>query len=168
MKSTDIIDPKTNKRGLSIQQMRLKHIAVTPLQKAVHQGTKVSLRKSMGDNEPDEFNITFSNFDDFLKSIDNADLFMKTLQAGSQTDISNLSGGQAVQKQSLEGDGGLSSERMKAVMPFVLEAILKGKLSGDLSSFKNYLMERGLSEREAVSLAKTIAVNSHKIVKLIF
>lgn len=167
MKSTDI-DPETKQKGMSVSKMRLKHIAVTPLQKAVHQGTKVTLRKSMSEEQEDEYNFTFSNMDDFLKSFDNAEIFLKTLQAGSVTDVANLSGGQAVQKQSLEGDRGLNSERMKAVLPFILEAILQGKLSGDFNSFKNYLLQRGLSEKESDSIAKTIAVNAHKIVKMIF
>ena len=167
MKSFDY-DPETRKRGMEISKMTLKHIAITPLQKAVHQGTTIQLRKSLDEGSTaEEFDFSFPSFSDFIKSMGSVDYFMKALEAGNATDISGLSGGQAVQRQSLEGDK-IDLKKIRSVMPFVVEGILKGQISGGYNSFKTYLIKRGLTEQEAGHLAKVVAINAHKIVKLIF
>ena len=92
----------------------------------------------------------------------------KALQAGSATDITGITGGQALQTQSLEGDVHklVSGEKkIKIALPFVLEGIKNGTLKGNYDSFKKSLVTKGLSKKEADGLIRLIARNSAKISK---
>lgn len=161
-------DADTQRVVNAISKIRIKHCAVTPLQKAVHQGTSITLRKSGDDNE---YDIAFPDFGEFMKSIENHGEFMKALEAGAQTDISAIRGGQAVQGQSLEGDEDhkrARKKKIKTVMPFVLDAIFKGFVKGRYSDYMEYLTSKGLAQDEADELIKIIALSSPEIIKLTF
>ena len=158
------IDPNTQSKLNTISKISLKHIAITPLQKAVHQGTSVRLRKS-ADSSPDEMDLIFSTFEDFVKSFEDGEYLQKALEAGAATDMVAMTGGQILQNQSLEGD---ALHRIKTVLPFIIEAIISGLVSGRYEDFVRYLTARGLSPEEADRCATLIATNSASIVKLIF
>lgn len=158
------VDESSNREVNTISKITLKHIAITLRQKAVHPGTSIRLLKSFGDN--DEFNLILSNFDDFMKSFSDKDFFMKTLTAGASTDISNISGGQALQNQSLEGNK-VSKNKIKNTLPFILDGIY-----GEYSNKKNtkdwtkYLTKRGFNPEEAMILIQLLVKNKAKIVEL--
>lgn len=161
LKSTDV-DPITKKKKNTISKISLAHIAVTPLQKAVHQGTSVTLRKSMDENDPD-IEIQFSGYDDFIKSFSDCEVLEKALQAGAETNVANISGGQAIQKQSLEG-----TKKIKVAMPFILSDIVNGIVKGKSEDYKLYLISRGFTASEADETIKLLAQNGASIVKLNF
>jgi hypothetical protein len=84
-------DNKTNSKLNRISKILLRHVAICPLQKAVNQDTSV-MRKS------DDGTLIFEDYNEFYKSM-NASVMT--------TDVSNMFGGQALQKQSLEGSDNL-------------------------------------------------------------
>jgi len=155
-------NPLNKSGGKNIMKVRLKHIAICPLQNAVHQGTMVTLKKSQSNEEIFQFN----NFNDLMKSLESDELLDKALQAGSATDISGMTGGQVLQPQSLEGDIAkqISNSKIKTVMPFVLESIKTGMLKGGYDAFKKGLTQKGLTKSEADKLIRLIARNSVNIV----
>ena len=160
-------DPMNKSGGNNINKVNLKHIAVCPLQNAVHPGTAVMLRKSLSNDEEETF--SFNNFNDLMKSLDNEDLLEKALSAGSATAIGDMSGGQVLQGQSLEGSikKQIPNIKIKAVMPFVLESIANGTLKGGYDTFKSRLGKKGLTKSESEKLIRLIASNGHKIVSAI-
>lgn len=161
-------DEDTHRVVNAISKIRIKHCAITPLQKAVHQGTSITLRKS---GEAEEYDIAFPDFGEFIKSIENQEEFMKALEAGAATDIASIKGGQAIQGQSLEGDDEhkkAKRKKIKAVMPFMLDAIFKGFVKGNYTSYMEYLTGKGLEKDEADELIRLIALSSPDIVKLTF
>jgi hypothetical protein len=153
-------DHNTKKDINQIDKILLKHIAITPRQKAVHPGTSLKLLKSFGE---EQFDLIAGNFDDFMKSFCDQD-FLKALLAGSATDIANISGGQALQSQSLEG--GVSKAKIKNNLPLILETLRKGtnKTSKD---WMKYLVNMGFSPQEAMLTIQLLVKNKAKIVESI-
>lgn len=155
--------PGTKMKKSFISKIRMKHIAITPLQRAVHQGTSVELKKSMdGTQEPEIF---FNSFEDFAKSFQDAELLEKALVAGVTTDIANISGGQALQSQSLEG---VNYNKIENCLPFILEGIKFGLVKGRYDDWSEYLTLKGFSAKEAEETIKLLARNGAEIVKVIF
>jgi hypothetical protein len=153
--STDV---KTNTKHSTITRIKLKHIAICPLQKAVHPGTSISLRKS---GESEEY--VFNGFNELVKSFNDEEYLIKTMIANEGvTDSAQLSGGASLQNQSLEG---VNYKLIKKAMPIVLLAVSSGQLSGNYDSIKKKLMKTGLNKKEADKMTKLIAVNGDKIVK---
>lgn len=146
-----------------ISKITLKHIAITPLQKAVHQGTVVQLRKSEEDEAAD---MCFDTFESFIKSFEDADIMVKALEAGSLTDTAAMTGGQIIQAQSLEGSQPIDYAKIKAALPFLIEDMLSGRIMG-FKAFVESLVRKGFTETEAVKTVKLLASNGAKIVKLI-
>lgn len=157
-------EPGNTKAGQTISQVRLKHIAICPLQNAVHQGTKVMLKKS---DTGEEF--SFDSFGQFVKSFSDEDIFMKAMTAGSATAIDDMSGGQVLQPQSLEGGIAklVSNAKVKIALPYVLENLVSGKLKGNTNALVHSIKSKGLTEGEANRLVQLIAKNSVKIVNKI-
>lgn len=149
-----------NKGGNDIYKIHLKHIAICLLQNAIHGGTSVELKKSIENNNENIF--SFNSVHDLLKSFDNKDFLEKALTAGSTTDIANISGGQALQNQSLEGD-----KIVSAVLPFFLENVINGRIENNQKVYKSYLLNKGLSDKISSELIKLVAENSYKIAKKI-
>jgi len=155
-------DPKTKKRLNVISKISLNHIAICPLNKAVNTDTTVSLRKSK--NKEDI--LMFNNFDSFMKSFTDAEDLRKALIAGSATDISNLSGGQALQQQSLEGSR-VNLNKIKYTLPFILENVLtKSNNLYTVQDYMKYLVTKGFNEYEAIETISLLAKNGAKIVEL--
>lgn len=165
LKKSSDYDNELKRSVNAITKITLKHIAITPLQKAVHQETSVKLRKS--DNGNNDLEISFSSFEDFVKSLTDCDSLEKAMQAGSVTDIANISGAQSIQRQSLEGNN-VSYLKMKHSLPFLIRDIINGTLSGSSDDYRIYLIERGFSKEEAEEIVKLIATNGVAILKLIF
>jgi len=132
-----------------IEKVALNHLAVCPFFKAVHQGTAVSLMKSMDECE-------FQTFEEFVKSYKENQEFSKALMAGTETDIAKVSGGQALQKQSLEG--GISKHIFSA-----LNGLRSGLIKGNYDSLVLHFVKSGLDLKKAEEMAKYIAANSSKI-----
>jgi hypothetical protein len=164
LKSSEEIDIKTNKEIKKITRIKLNHIAITPLYKAVHQGSSVELRKSFGDENGDK-TVHFKSFEDLIKSFENPNDMYKALTAGSQTDISNISGGQTLQSQSLEGSP-VRLDKMKGVLRVLLVDITAGKLKGSTEEYKKYLKGKGLNDKESKKMIELIALNTPKIAGL--
>jgi hypothetical protein len=170
-------DPKTKKQINRISRISLNHIAICPLNKSVNLQTTVELRKSCsGDGKCKETNtkcndcdssvtLDFLTYKSFLDFIEDEDKFMKTMEAGSQTDISNISGGQAVQKQSLEG--GINRKKIKYCIPFILDTVMNKSYS-TAKEYTEYLVSKGFSIPEAQETIKLLAKNGAQIVKLTF
>lgn len=160
-------DPKEKTRINTITKISLKHIAITPLQKAVHQGTIVKLRKSE-DDTVEGADLHFDDFDMFIKSVNDEDLLQKALIAGTASDIAQMSGGQVLQSQSLEGaNNSINKERIKYSWPFILDDLIKGEIGGKTEDYMVYLMKKGFSQDEAMETVKLLAMNGAKIVKLV-
>jgi hypothetical protein len=172
MKKSSVVDKISKKEKNVISKISLKHIAITPLQKAVHQGTTVQLKKSGSD----DFEFSFSNFDTFLKSFESPEGLSKALEAGNATDSVGMSGGQVLQNQSLEGDGKdrkkkkkkIDKIKLKSAMPFIIDAVANRLIKGGYNDFKKYFMQRGFNNDEAEETTKLIAKKRAEIVKLIF
>jgi len=167
-KSSDV-DKATKKKINSISKISLKHIAITPLQKAVHQETSVSLIKSFNGDE--NYEIQFSSYDEFLKSFSDVEFLNKALEAGSVTNIANLSGGQAVQMQSIEGDKkkkNVDYRKIRNAIPFIMDSLVSGNLKGNYSDYQKYFEDKGFNKEEAEEIIKLIATNSASIAKLTF
>ena len=133
-------------------------------QKAVHPGTSLKLLKSFGDDS--ESDLFVSSFDDFMKSFSDEDFFMKTLIAGSSTDISNISGGQAIQKQSLEGSK-VDRNKIKHTIPFILDGIYgKHNNKKNTKEWLQYLIKRGFNSQESIVIIQLLVKNKAKIIEL--
>ena len=146
--------------GKDIYQIKLKHIAICPLQNAVHGGTLITLKKSQEtDGEDYEKELTFKSPDHLFKSLDQYEELEKALTAGSATNIAGLSGGQAIQGQSLEGS------TAKLVLPFFLESIVNGNVDNNRFAYKSYLKRKGLNSKIADDLIILVAKNVHKIAR---
>lgn len=161
LKKSLYVDPLSKAKGNDVGKVRLKHIAITPLQKAVHQNTSVTLRKS----ESGEEEYFFNDFDDLLKSIQSTEFLNKALTAGASTGIAGMTGGQVLQSQSLEGVGKKRKRDLAMVIPFAIQDVQNGYVRGNSNDFKSYFMRKGLTEDEAKELTVLVATNSHKIVK---
>lgn len=178
LKKSDDLDPVTKKICKAISKISLKHIAITPLQKAIHQGTSVQLRKSCsgggkcnekhncGEKCNKSFELQFDSFDCFLKSFEDDTEIIKALTAGSSTNIPDISGGQTIQNQSLEGSK-INFEKIKYTMPFIIENLVSGSLYGkDYKQCVEYLIKRGFNESEAVETIQLLARNNAKLIEL--
>ncbi len=88
--------------------------------------------------------------------------------AGSETAIQNITGGQALQNQSLEGAKKIGNRKIVGAMPFVLENLIKGRMKGNYHDCCQYLIKRGLTSKEAKQTVKLLAKNGASIVKLTF
>jgi hypothetical protein len=161
LKSSEI-DETTNKEINTISKILLKHIAITPRFKAVHPNTSLKLLKSQND---EDYNLYSKNFDDFLKSFDDNSL-IKTLIAGSATNISDISGGQSIQNQSLEGSV-INRNKIKNALPFILDNVLKGNGFLNHRDWMIYLMDKGFSAEEAKETIQLLIANKAKIIELI-
>jgi len=167
IKKSSAIDPVSKKKVNTISEIKLNHIALTPLSRAVNQDTSVELRKSFNGNEETE--IIFDKYDTFIKSFTDPEVLQKALQAGSATNIAGLSGGQAVQMQSLEGGKQkVDNKKIKNILPFVLEGILNKTIGGTTTDYIDYLLKKGLNSKEAMKLITLIATKGSSIVKLTF
>jgi len=155
-------NPVAKSSGKNIFKIRLKHIAICPLQNAIHGGTTVRLRKSAAeDGEDFENTIEFKSVDDMFKSFDQYDELEKALVAGAATDISGLSGGQVLQPQSLEGN------IAKLVLPFFLESVVNGHVSNTQHAYKSYLKRKGLNDKISNKLIRLVATNVDKIANVV-
>ena len=151
-------DPVNKSAGKNIFKIKLKHIAICPLQNAIHGGTMVSLRKSIADDGEEYENvIEFNNADEMFKSFDEYEKLEKALTAGSSTSIVGLSGGQVLQKQSLEGNVA------KLVLPFFLESIVNKSVDNNQEAYKGYLKRKGLNDKISSELIKMVATNVDRI-----
>jgi hypothetical protein len=157
-----MIDPKTRKKMHDISKISLNHIAITPLYKAINQETSVALRKSLKDEEI----LCFDNYEDFIKSFIEVDSLKKAMVAGSATNIAGISGGQALQKQSLEGKK-VDAIKIKHALPFILDNILnKSNNLYTTRHYMDYLTKKGFNEYEAMETILLLAKNGAKIVEL--
>jgi hypothetical protein len=163
-KSIDV-DSETNQKVKAISKISLKHCAITPLQKAVHQGSSVMLTKSFSEDGECSYTYQFNSFDSFIKSFDEKnEVLEKALMAGNSTSIVKMTGGQILQPQSLEG---VNYEKIKHNLPFIIENLISSKLIGkDGKQFINYLRSKGYSEEEAKETVELIAKNKGKILML--
>ena len=75
--------------GKSIRKIWMNHLAFTPAWKSVNLNTRVKLEKSIGGKDLARYGTTAA--------------LLKSLEAGSTTDMAAVSGGQALQPQSMEG-----------------------------------------------------------------
>jgi len=159
-KSFEILEG-TKQKINKISKILLKHIAITPRQKAVHPKTSVQLLKSIDDC----FDLILSDFDYFLKSFSDENFLQKTLMAGTSTDISNISGGQVLQNQSLEGD--INYNKIKNILPFIVDGMVNVYDNyKNLNDWKNYLMTRGFNKNESLEIIKILIKNKAKIIGL--
>jgi len=165
-------DVATKKQINDISKITLAHCAITPLQKAVHQEAKVLLKKSFTSNDKTKESscintFEFDTFKSFLEFIEDETSIYKTLEAGTQTDSSKITGGQSLQTQSLEGSK-INKNKLKYIMPFAINDVMNNKLKGKVKDFHKYFVERGLTDEESKEMVKLLAKNGHKIVKLQF
>jgi len=170
LKSDDTIDDVTKKKGKIISKISLRHIALTPTQKSVSHGTSVSLRKSFSEENIEEREIIFDKYETFIKSFSDPEVLQKAMTAGAATDVAGLSGGQAVQSQSLEGANEkkvkIDYKKIKSILPFVLESILNKNIGSSFQDYTNYLLRKGLNKKEAMKVIKLVAKKGSAIVKL--
>lgn len=132
-----------------IKKVSLNHLAVCPFHKAVHQGTSVTLQKSLEES-------SFESYQDFAKSYATGMALAKTLEAGAQTDVAAISGGQALQAQSLEGG-------VKKLLFDAMASMRKGLVKG-YDGLVLHFIKSGVGVGDAERLAKFLAVNSSEIV----
>ena len=182
-KSTET-DVKTKSNTNVISKISLKHIAITPLQKAVHQKTTVMLRKSTCAHDgscgngscsgkcEDKYELNFDSFDTFVKSFDDDELIQKALEAGAQTDSAKITGGQALQEQSLEGakkkKKKVNNDKIKKCMPNIIGDLLKGNIGPTFHHYERYLKSHyDFNDEEIVDIVTLLAMNGAKIVKLV-
>lgn len=174
-------DPIAKKQINTISKLSLAHCAITFLNKAVHQDARVTLKKSCSGNGKckesnkkcndcnSEYTYQFDTYKSFIDFIEDDSQFIKTLEAGSETDISKIIGGQVLQKQSLEGNNKIiNKKKLKSILPFILNSIFTGKVSGTYNDYKKYLTKNGLTDKEADEIIKLLAKNGAKIVRLTF
>lgn len=176
------MDPTTRRPFTTISEISLNHVAICPVAKAVNTRTLIQLRKSCagdgscGNGEcsghcGNGYQINFKSFDVFMKSFVDSEELSKAIAAGSGTDSAALSGGQALQGQSLEGDGKKrkkkKEEKLKSVMPFIVDAAVNGLCKGGFDAWVAYLERRGLDHEEAQIAATTIASRAAQIAKVI-
>jgi hypothetical protein len=156
------MDSETKREVNQISKILLKHIAITPRQKAVHPRTSLKLLKSFGEDD----NLIMGNFDDFMKSIGDEEM-IKTLTAGAATDIANISGGQALQIQSLEGSK-VDKNKIKDSIPWILDGIRNQYHNNKtVRDWTKYLVQKGFTPQEALITIQLLAKNKAQIVELI-
>jgi len=127
-----------------ISKIKLNHCAITPTQKAINKFTSVEMIKS-----------EFETFEYFIKA----------LTAGASTSIGEITGGQVLQSQSLEGS-------YKSLMPVMLSVIKGFKKAKEESSSNNIddlimMSIKDLPESEQISFIKALNENKREIYSLI-
>jgi hypothetical protein len=149
-------EPNSN-GGKSVHKITMNHIAICPKYKAVNKKTWAKAMVKSGDLI--EFNSVFS--------------LCKSLEAGSITDMANISGGQAIQPQSLEHKKvrlhHINNEypKSKAVGKQVIMDVLNDEIEESYNSIVKRAMAYGLNMDQAGVIAKMILVNlSDKIGKM--
>jgi len=145
--------------GQTVSDMLPFHIAITPLQQAVHDKTSISLQKSFdGENE-----ICFENFADLIKSFEDLSDVMKAMEAGSVTDSTLMTGGQVVQNQSLEGDEpNVGEDKLFEIIEKISNAIMRREVNS-MDDFEKFLDNCGLNAAAKVLVARTISAQAEKI-----
>ena len=96
-----------------------------------------------------------------FKSFEEYEKLEKALVAGAGTDIAKLSGGQAIQRQSLE------KKTASLVLPFFLESIVNGHVENTHHAYKSYLKNKGLSDKVSKELIMLVAKNVDKIANVV-
>ncbi|MFQ3675921.1 MAG: hypothetical protein SNJ64_05205 [Endomicrobiia bacterium] len=135
IKKSTQFDPKLRNKINNIEKIKLVHIAITPNYKAVHPDTYVKMIKSINIDgmftSPNK--IIFNDFEPFCKA----------LTSGYITDMEGMTGGQVLNKQSLE-------ENIIENNPiFIIEDVLNYiKKTDDIITYDRiigYLEGKGLS-----------------------
>jgi len=169
-------DPITKEELNAISKLSLKHCAVTYLDKAIHPEASVTLKKSCsGDGKcksthhkckdcNKSYELKFNSYDNFLKSL-NDGFVLKALTAGTATDISGLSGGQVLQRQSLEGTP-VNLIKIKKLIPSILSDLFTVMNVTEAKDYIIYLKHKGFNDAEAIRMVSLLAQNKSKIIKL--
>lgn len=143
LKSKEIIK-SDNKTYREISEIKINHCAITPTLKAVNNFTSVSM----------------------VKSAENFIEFMKAIVTGAETDITNITGGQALQRQSIE-DGKVSQ-----VMPsllYIMTEFKKAKINKTIPDLDNLLFRaiNFLDYKLQQDLIKAVNKNKELIYNLV-
>lgn len=92
--------------------------------------------------------------------------FVKSLQAGYETDAAKMTGGQSLIPQDLEGAGEDEVGRHKKNVTAVIMALVFGDV-GDAEQARKFLQDRGYSGAESDRILKTILRNHTRIKELV-
>ncbi len=149
--------------GKSVTHITMNHLAFTPKWKSVNYNTSVKLLKAKGRNGEDiyEFPTTKS--------------LLKSLEAGTETDVAKISGGQAIQPQSLEGcpiDKDIPKKtplrrELKGIAKSIFHDIVSGMINADFETIRNHCYLYGLNRDESNLISDLIMQNySERIEKL--
>lgn len=115
LKAREIIK-SDDKKYREISEIKINHCAITPTLKAVNNFTSVSM----------------------VKSAENFIEFMKAITTGAETDITNITGGQALQGQSLEG--GTVSQVLPSIL-YIMTEFKKCKMNKTMPNLDDLLFK---------------------------
>lgn len=107
---------KNSNGGKMAKSIWMNHVAITPAYKAVNKNTAVEILKSKDLNEADVEIHHFGSLGSLLKA----------LEAGSATDSAQMTGAQAVQRQSLEGGKPVSLTIPRDVIAALMSDLVEG------------------------------------------
>jgi len=137
-----------SEEGKSIRHIKdlknIKHCAITPLQKAIQQMTSVEL---------------MAKSESFLE-------MLKALQVGYATDMAGLSGGQAIQTQSLEG---VIADRMFPKLLDIIKSLRIAKAAGYRMSVEEHIspLIKDLPMEGQTSIINVLNKYKTKIMKIL-
>lgn len=111
----------------------------------------------------DELAITFKPINQTLTPVGlSSKAFVKSLQAGYETDAAKLTGGQSIIPQDLEGAEQINKNKKNITA--VVMALYFGDIKGPEET-KQFLKNRGCSEEDATQILETIIQNKKPIKK---
>lgn len=155
-KSEDIVDKKSGKKYARITKIRWIHDAITPKYKAVNGDTFLEkITKSLGAichgavcRDDIESIHLIKSFDGLVEWTEKS-----FIANDGGTNYAAMSGGAALQPQSLEGD-----DRMQkvATLDSVVNLLKSGMLNPEMTTVKIYLQDRGFTADLARECAKLI------------
>lgn len=145
-KIKSVFDKKLNKARDKIHEFVWQHLAIAPRSYIVSGGSAVSLIKAN-----DSISVNFSDIGAFCADYDilsNSELIHKALEAGTATDISNMSGYDATRAQSLEG----ANDDQKIVQR-IINGIFKKRIKPSKQGVISYLKSTfNMSDQECQRL----------------
>jgi len=134
--------------GRSVHKILMNHLAFTPKHKSVNFSTRVELLKSAGINKEDIYQFGTTN------------LLLKSMEAGFGTDVATMTGGQAIQPQSLEGSAVIltinDDYNRNLIARSILHDVVTGLINFDDDEIRTHSELYGLTPEDAKLISDLI------------
>lgn len=135
LRARKVFDAELNKAKDLVSSILWNHIAIAPTYATVSPGCAVSLAKAN-----DDLLLSFGDLSSFVSGLDRymekEEVLRKAMEISNQTDMSDLTGVNAILKQDLEGAHDSPYDRIKRQL---VNGIISGEITASRSAVISYL-----------------------------